>query len=568
MKIKLPKDLRGVAFPMILTVELNNFDVDLFLPSLFFKILGEARARGKRSNDATNIKRYIDALAAHPDMDGFSDPEGRRALEGLVRTALVKVGRVGQAHRGEQILSLVPFTLLVHKPGFPTEGRRQRGADTFIYYALKEAVGADDVLLGHVKRVFGHGVNIKGLPELGGSYDGQTELDTLTRISIAFLDGFNSTAVGTKPHRPPHSPCPKLERELATDLVRYLFAYYNLMPVQALTYYLLGLINLELFTYTLKLVHAVNTLVREPSVLPPAMQDTQQWSPPELYLDFTARSGGLSQEMANACVRRDIEAYQQFLASNLRLRLLDKYVEALQRNPYRRAEVERALGAEAGAGYLQGLLRLQNDPLFAPDLNASARADETRIRQENTPVEEGELDPEALQWLDELVSTEETDIDRLVVLLTEAQRKQALYNFVSWYWGAGGIAKPHGILSGTTATRSTWRYAPSNDLLAVLVQLAAARLGSLGEERSNPQDLRPITLREFLQFLEQRFGILVDRPPHPFAGADYAAAARDNAQAMLGRLRQMGIFRDLSDDFTVQRLHPPYVGVSSVSREK
>ena len=41
-------------------------------------------------------------------------------------------------------------------------------------------------------------------------------------------------------------------------------------------------------------------------------------------------------------------------------------------------------------------------------------------------------------------------------------------------------------------------------------------------------------------------------------GSDYAAAARDNLRAMLGRLQQMGIFQDLSDDFTVQRLTPPY----------
>jgi hypothetical protein len=27
---------------------------------------------------------------------------------------------------------------------------------------------------------------------------------------------------------------------------------------------------------------------------------------------------------------------------------------------------------------------------------------------------------------------------------------------------------------------------------------------------------------------------------------------------MLRRLRQMGVFRDLSDDLTVQRLQPPY----------
>jgi hypothetical protein len=67
-------------------------------------------------------------------------------------------------------------------------------------------------------------------------------------------------------------------------------------------------------------------------------------------------------------------------------------------------------------------------------------------------------------------------------------------------------------------------------------------------------------LQAFLSFLEERFGIIIDHPPEPFEGADYSAAARDNLRAMLKRLRQMGIFRDLSDDFTVQRLHPPYSG--------
>ena len=41
--------------------------------------------------------------------------------------------------------------------------------------------------------VFGRGVIIGNLPVLGGEYDGKTELDTLTRLSIAFLDGFANT---------------------------------------------------------------------------------------------------------------------------------------------------------------------------------------------------------------------------------------------------------------------------------------------------------------------------------------------------------------------------------------
>ena len=93
----------------------------------------------------------------------------------------------------------------------------------------------------------------------------------------------------------------------------------------------------------------------------------------------------------------------------------------------------------------------------------------------------------------------------------------------------------------------------------MLVQLAVVRLSPPTNQDWGNQELQSIRLQDFLQFLEKRFGILIDQPPDKFQGAEYIAAARDNLRAMLGRLRQMGIFRDLSDDFTVQRLHPPYV---------
>jgi hypothetical protein len=121
------------------------------------------------------------------------------------------------------------------------------------------------------------------------------------------------------------------------------------------------------------------------------------------------------------------------------------------------------------------------------------------------------------------------------------------------------MKKPHGVLRGTTLSRKSWRYAPTNDVLAMFVQLVATRLSPPQDRDGGERELQPIRLQEFLQFLDQRFGILVDRPPAAFQGAEYTAAARENLRAMLRRLRQMGIFRDLSDDFTVQRLHPPYV---------
>src|SRR5215469_5856733 len=126
MKIKLPKDIVGVKFPRICTIDMNDFDIDLFLPSLFFTILAQGRGKARQTNDPKAIARFIDALANQPDLKGFNDVEGRKVLERLVRTALITTGSVGRSHIDEQITSIVPYTLLAHKAGFPVAGSRQR----------------------------------------------------------------------------------------------------------------------------------------------------------------------------------------------------------------------------------------------------------------------------------------------------------------------------------------------------------------------------------------------------------------------------------------------------------
>src|SRR2546423_1724069 len=185
MKIKLPKDIVGVKFPRVCTIEMNDFDIDLFLPSLFFTILAQGRGRARRANDPKAIAQFIDALAHNEALEGFDDPEGRKVLERLVRTSLITTGGVGRSRIDEQITSIVPYTLLAHKAGFPVAGSRQRGADTFIYQVLREQSENEDTLRNFVKKVFGRGVIIGSISELGGRYDGETSLDTLTRLCIA-----------------------------------------------------------------------------------------------------------------------------------------------------------------------------------------------------------------------------------------------------------------------------------------------------------------------------------------------------------------------------------------------
>ncbi len=150
MKVKLPKDLSGTKFQEAFTIEMNDFDVDLFLPALFYTILSQGRGKARRSNNPKNIKGYVDNLSTHPNLEGFDDLVGRKVLERLVRTTLITTGGVGRGssgNKGEQITSIVPYTLLAHKAGFPHAGSRLRGADTFIYHALRENMNrADDRL--------------------------------------------------------------------------------------------------------------------------------------------------------------------------------------------------------------------------------------------------------------------------------------------------------------------------------------------------------------------------------------------------------------------------------------
>lgn len=573
MKVRIPKSMRGVFYPQVLTINLNSFDIDLFFPSLFFAVLGYGAPYGKRNNASTAIQTYIERLAHHADLENFDTPEGAKLLERFVRSNLVIIGRKGRSRTQEQILALEPLSILTGKSGFPGERSRLRNVDSFLYQALVSAQGGsrfngERTLRDHFKTLFGRGVVIDEPPTINGHYDGQTSLDTMTRMELAFLDGLQATMAARQNNRSqPQASCPALAEALGKDILGYLFSFSDLMPTAALTSNLKALVNLELFVYTLKVVHAINALVDDPEHLPAAMTDTVRVSPPELYLDFTGSRGRLSSAMATYCVRRDIEAYQRFLSSNLLLRQLGNYAEQLRRVPAQRARIEDIVqGSKDGPLYLQGLLLLERDSELNRWLEVKAADEEHAIRQEYATPEEDEAD---LAAIDAIAAGAPSSVRRVVALLTEGQGRMPLHNLLEWYRSVGGIQKPYGIITGTSNARQSWRYAPSNDFLAALVQLASIEVGvgihpnqAKFGEKTHPQ---PIRLREFLDYLERRFGILVDRPPSTYSGAEASAAARENLRAMLDRLRQMGIFSDMSDDFTVQRLQPPYADSHSAS---
>lgn len=564
MKVKLPpkdKVLRGAMFPQVLRIDLNDFEVASLLPALFFKVLAQGRKRARRPNQG-DPRFYIEKLSRHRDLIGFSDEDGQRLISRLTYTALITTNKIGRAKRGERILNVVPYNLLAHKPGFPAESSRLRNVDTFLYHAMRESLaGADSTLNKNFRDTLGQGLVIGQEPFFGGTYDGVTKLDTLSRLSIAFLDTLEVSPSGQQLEERVPNAFPGMSRAVADDLLNYIFRYSRLMPAQAFTKSLETLICFELYIFTLKAAYATGELAADLYQIPAAMGEKFGPSAPEIYVDFTGDRTGDSAHMASGCLMRDVETYQRYNLANLKLRLLHNYTEDLKRDRILRMRIEALVGTtNFGATYLQGLLKAELDPEIGADLRASARDSERKIRIANSVVvdEEGpSLD--SLEWIDDLVGTAQTSVDRVVTLLYEAQSKSLTQHVMSWIRDSGGVDRPYGFLAGTAKNRASWRYAPTNDLLGVLVQLAAIRSTDEGGVATSARDARPIRLRAFLQYLYERFGILVDRPPSIYKGAEYVAAARANLRALERRLRQMGIFSDLSDDFTLQELTPPYM---------
>lgn len=551
MKIVVPKPSRGWHFPRLLTVELNDFDVERLLPSLYYLVVTRGKKRGPRVNDAKQISVYLERLLEHKRLDGFDDQIGRRMLDRWVRSAILQIGRVGLGgKKGEQIESILPFTLLAYKTGFPTEIRRQRNAHVFLYQLLRLATGEKtDVaaaarLDALFRESFARGIKIDAAPTYDGRYDGSSVVDVHTLLSLCYLDGFQASSHGVAENFGDIGPAlPPIAESLARDVLAYLLAYKRRLPVLSLTRGLMTLINFTFFVYTCKLTLATNRLVAT-GELTPAMTTADVATPPELYADFTRERSSPSDDLARACVDRDLEEIRQYVDSLFLLRTVDRFVQFQN-------DLKLGLQGLATPEYLSRLVSLRQDPR----IEARAQAEIESIQHETYQAAQNDAEKAEAEQVFAAFSHGQRAIDAVVALLSESQRQKATSGAVMWFWSVGGLRKPYGILTGNVTGRRNWRYCMSDDLLTTLVQVAMVEdptcdLKSVG--------VRPVLkLSDFLRFLETRYGLIVNRPPSFLDGATGRAAAAKNLEALKRRLRQMGFFQALSDDFTAQYLQMP-----------
>jgi len=526
MKIKLPKELKGIKFDRVTPIDMNDFSVEMLLPALFHMVRTRGRRMGK-PNDPTLFHEYVDKLLRSGGLRGFESGPARNLLSLWLQTSVVRMGRRGRGRQAEQILFLYPLSFLTYKAGWPQDTTRLRGVHSFVYEALKRELGDAGAVEQLFHQTFGIGLVLPpDSIDFNGTYDRSTELDVETLLCLRFLDVLAPAGVG---HGKPDSPHAHLAADRAQMLARHVRSliqtYGGHVPTALLTATLMALINFHLLIYTLRLVHEVQWIIKGEG-------DPPRTEALEIYCDCPGDAESYSDLLARGCAERDLESLERYARSLIFLRTLDRYGADPELRPAMQDPGNNL------AAYLRDLVRICNEPL----VKAQARNEWLRIRQANEDDGEGRGENEAALYLrDSEKNTEISAVDRTVQVLYEAQQKSALKNLANWFTSVGGLNRSYGVLSGSEqGRRRVLRYSLSNDLLTTLVHVALADCPAGGWRDR-------MRLDDFVRWLSESFGLLINRPPSFDHSIEAVRAAADNYAALKRRLRQAGALQDLSD---------------------
>jgi hypothetical protein len=556
MKVELPKELKSFVFTELNLVELNSIEVDRLLPHIYESAIKGGRHAPALKNFSAQAYNeiYLPRLIDRPDVVGFDTPATRDVIDAWLRASVVAFGRSGLSQREDKMDYIRARTLAAYRAGFP-DRRRSRQADTVVYAQMLKEVerrketgvissngNGKQILREIVKESVGEGVTISDNPKWAPEYDGHTTVDISTLLALLFLEGFEAHSAkeegtargrGAAEARYRTDPAvPAAAAPLGGDVVTYLTTYRKSTPLQT-AQHLTAILGFRLFQLSLRTAKAIHGLLDQES-LPPDMQGIDSDNPLDQFVDFSGDAKSDSRELARLCVQRDLRQTHIGLRDRLVLRTVRRAAETSE-------VLAKDYNEWSGPQRFLYLAQLRGNEELVPYFKQDLRA----IKNANTESE----DDQVHAFLEGLSDRAHPALDRLVIALFEATKARARHAALSWFRDTGGLNRSNGMLVGESKSRQTWAYAPGNDLVSALLGIVFT--DAKGRAR------REMPLREVLDQFRIRFGMLIDRPPHEFDTVAYRSAASENLVAFKRRLKLLGVFDGLSDDFSAQIVMNP-----------
>jgi hypothetical protein len=244
---------------------------------------------------------------------------------------------------------------------------------------------------------------------------------------------------------------------------------------------------------------------------------------PDMFVDLTNGQNETCDELARENVARHYAVMYRYFRSHYKLAKLDEFA--------------RTFPGYTGA--LDELVKFMSHK----DLDAYFRRNLSDI----IALEDGEeQDPE----IQAIVDLKLPPFDAYVEILTQKTFKTRMRNHKALMASLCGLNRDDGFLHGGRGQKR--KYVMGNQLLELLVQLAVV------DYRAGKFSTKPITITDFVKWLANRYGILIDRTRTANDNPEVARALEANYTALKDRLRQLGFFTDLSDASISQVIRPRF----------
>ena len=493
------------------------------------------------------------------------DRERMSLLTDWLESHFALMARRGKSRGGEYRMSgLRPLHFAVIKLFNPQVKRQDRYLSDFWYNALKD----DEVLTTHAdslfKKFFGVGVQPYGDNDYRINEEGLTrlavegKLDVELLFLLRLLQPFDTDITRPTDQVPDFSFLCREQIDIMKQDLKLLFLYKDHIPRRELINYMMTVMIFHAALYFFEVVKITNYMVDQGELPPPRGTlprpgEGRSHTPFELdfFCDMTNGHNLVVDELAKRRYVEHFKEIERYFKSSYFMKKLEEFAGSYL-SPDQKEQ--------RGQDYVCMLL---NNFRNHRDLDGYFARDIQHVREAGYDDESKLYNPE---------------VERLINICNE-RKLNKLETFVEilYYFQYGTLRDQHRkLIAGLCGTeldrgfiqgrgRAKRKYMIGNELLEVLIQLAVLER----RESDDTWQSRPIPIRDFVDWLGGRYGLLVDSlGPNSREDERTNRALVANFEALKTRLRQLGFFTDLSDASNSQVIIPRFaiVGKEYVSK--
>lgn len=569
MKFRIPRgktagysSLYERKFDLLMPILFDDTNLDRMFTQ-FFELLikkGKMSIPNKKkefeSGGTYNVEeKLIPKLLDGNNLLGFDSSTKSEVLRHWLEISVFVMNKEGRIRKGEAIDYLRNLTASTYRSGLPKGENRSsnRNIETTIYRVLLNRLGSiysnavdikqyEQIQADFMKSSLTKGMKLD-LSNPGSlnspQYDNESDIDINTVLTYRLIECIEGNRSKDDIKTPRSSEVGLPLELLAEDFYRIILEYGSISSKE-LMQMIKAIFTLRLYQLP---IHMSRKLTEIRNGAPPTDSNLAQ-----LFVDFSLGEEKRISNLANMACMKDLSD-----ASDLPMHMVFfREVHRLSgfENTEKSAEVESRIENDIGIKSLQKLMSLSQAELVK---------DKAKDILKNLQFEYSK-DEESAEFVTFLKNIEDNYANNpllgLVNVIMEDIGENAKSGLRKYLLSVGGLKESKDvenvwIISGNQKRTETWRYDISDSILTTLLHLTF--LDDHGKKLKKGN----LELAEVINRLKNRFGVLVAGVPSEIATLQENDSARENLTYFKKRLRQLGWFENLSDDFEAQLVTRP-----------